>query len=91
MDHRLLNHDANFTSGGESVGRVISWVESRFGSDLNLFDRPRDVFILGDSAGADHIFTWLFDKRFSSMRETLINGANGVKLTGLVFEDRRFS
>lgn len=85
MDYKLLSHGAKFPSGGEDVGGVMDWVESRFGSDSSSVDRPRDVFILGNSAGAVHVSTWLFGKHFSAERENFVSRNYGVKLTGVIF------
>lgn len=85
MDYRLLGHGAKFPSGGEDVDGVMDWVESRFSSGLNSVVKPRNVFIMGNSAGAVHVSTWLFCKQFSAKRETFVSGEHGVKLTGVVF------
>jgi hypothetical protein len=85
MDYRLLSHGAKFPSGGEDVGGVMNWVKARFGSCSNSADRPRDVFVLGNSAGAVHVSTWLFGKQFSARRDSFVNGDQGVKLTGVIF------
>ena len=84
MDYNLLNLGAKFPSGGEDVGVVIDWVESRFGSCSNLSDGKRGIFILGNSAGAVHVSTWLFGKQFGARRDAFLCGDKGVKLTGVV-------
>lgn len=84
MDYKLLSHGAKFPSGGADVGGVMDWVESRFGSRSNLSDRKRDIFILGNSAGAVHVSTWLFDEQFSARRDTFVCGDHGIKLTGVI-------
>jgi hypothetical protein len=85
IDYRLLGHGAKYPSGGEDVGGVMDWVASRFMSGSNSVVRPRDIFILGNSAGAVHVSTWLFCKQFSAKRDTFVSGEHGVKLTGVVF------
>ena len=84
MDYRLLSHSAKFPSGGEDVGGVMDWVESRFGSRSSLSAQTREVFILGNSAGAVHVSTWLFGKQFTARRHTFVCGERGVKLVGIV-------
>lgn len=91
MNHSLISHRAKFPGGTKEVAGVMDWAESRFGFDSNWADKPRDVFILGNSAGAVHVSTWLFDKRFILRRQSLVSGVNGVKLTGLVFQRYPFS
>ena len=85
MDYRLLNHGAKYPSGGEDVGGVLDWIEGRYGSGTPEYECEREIFLLGNSAGAVHVSTWLFGERFSERRKDLLKGKNGVRLHGVVF------
>jgi hypothetical protein len=84
MDYRLLNHGAKYPSGGDDVGGVMDWVEARYGSGAMGYNGEREIFLLGNSAGAVHVSTWLFGEQFSARRNIFISGENGARLNGLV-------
>jgi hypothetical protein len=80
MDYRLLSHGAKYPSGGEDVALVMNWVADRYKSF-----RTKEVFLMGNSAGAVHVATYLFEQRFSERRKSFVNWQNGVKLRAAVF------
>lgn len=60
-------------SGGEDVGRVVAWLRDNaraFGGD------PRRIFLVGHSAGATHVATWLFMPS--------VHGGDGPRVAGAV-------
>jgi len=60
-------------SGGEDVGRAVTWLRNNargFGGD------PERIFLVGHSAGATHAATWTF------MRE--LHGEDGPQVAGVV-------
>lgn len=64
--------DAIFPSGGEDVGAVVDWLESTYlQSCHSKTQKPRDVFLMGNSAGGVHVSTYLLDPRFDSQRHAL--------------------
>jgi hypothetical protein len=85
MDYRLLQHGAKYPSGGEDVGDMMNWVETRYGSTATGFTGKREIFLLGNSAGAVHVSTWLFESRFSESRKIFVEGTNGIRLSRVVF------
>jgi hypothetical protein len=85
MDYRLLNHGAKYPSKGEDVSGVMDWVEAKYGSGATGYNGEREIFMLGNSAGAVHVSSWVFGERFSVRRNIFANGGNGVRLQGLVF------
>lgn len=77
--------DAVFPSGGEDVGAVLEWLESTYlGSSNNNTQKPRDVFIMGNSAGGIHVSTYLLDPRFDNQRRAL-KESKLCSLRGAVF------
>lgn len=64
--------DAVFPSGGEDVGAVLDWLESTYLRSYNgKPQKPRDVFLMGNSAGGVHVSTYLLDPRFGNRRHAL--------------------
>lgn len=84
MDYRLLSHGAKYPSGGDDVGGVMDWVEARYGSDATGYNGERELFMMGNSAGAVHVLTWLFAQHFIAGRNILFSGDHGVRLNGVV-------
>ncbi|OBT63602.1 hypothetical protein VE03_07336 [Pseudogymnoascus sp. 23342-1-I1] len=63
---------AVFPSGGEDVGAVLDWVKSTYlRSSHGISQKPRDVFLIGNSAGGVHVSTYLLDPRFDKRRHAL--------------------
>jgi hypothetical protein len=61
------------------VDGVLTWVEDRYQGN-----GPRDVYLIGNSAGGVHVATWLFEKKFVAHRAKLIDGVGGVKVSKVV-------
>jgi acetyl esterase/lipase len=78
MEYRLLSHGARYPSGGDDVALVMDWIADRFKFC------GTNVFLIGNSAGAVHVATYLFEQRFSEKRKSFVNWQNGVKLSGAV-------
>src|SRR5687767_10290933 len=58
-------------SGGEDVGKVVAWLVrniGRYGGD------PDRIFLVGHSAGATHVATWIFMEK--------IHGSVGPRIAG---------
>lgn len=68
-----LAPEHKWPSGGEDVGRVVAWVRENargFGGDAQR------VFLVGHSAGATHVATWLFMPS--------VHGDKGPRVAGAV-------
>jgi len=83
-DYRRVNspgkgEDAVFPSGGEDVALVLKWLEKHL---QESGDAKRDVFLLGNSAGALHISTFLLEPRWKEERMEFIGDKSTVKLRG---------
>jgi carboxylesterase type B len=85
-DYRLISHGAKYPSGGEDVALVIDWVSKNLASDEKRPARPKDLFVMGNSAGGVHLSTWLFSRHFEQSRSSVM-GANDslIALTGVVW------
>lgn len=68
-----------YPSGGEDVALLLQWIQS---SNL-LANGHRDVYLLGNSAGAIHISTFLLDGQFSDQRKQYVEGSKGYLRGGL--------
>lgn len=81
-DYRLISHGAKFPSGGEDVALVVDWISKNLAADAH---EPRDLFIMGNSAGGVHMSTYLFAPDFAESRASITRGAaGGVVLRGVV-------
>ncbi|RDL31376.1 Uncharacterized protein BP5553_09585 [Venustampulla echinocandica] len=74
---------AVFPSGGEDVGAVVDWLES---SHLlsDQASKPRDLFLMGNSAGGVHVSTYLLDPRFEKQRRIALAESGAFSLRGAV-------
>ncbi|KIW72959.1 hypothetical protein PV04_01116 [Phialophora macrospora] len=77
MDYRLLGHGAAYASGAEDVDLCLRWVAARYGSPARARTRtraptpapsPAEVYVLGNSAGAVHVASWLFGDKWARSR-----------------------
>lgn len=62
-----------YPSGGEDIALLLKWLST---SDL-VANGHRDVYILGNSAGAIHATTFLFDSQFHNDRKQYV-GSSGL-------------
>ena len=60
--------DARYPSGGEDTVGAINWITKNLGSD-------RPIFLMGNSAGAVHVMTFLFEPSLRNSVEAKIVGA----------------
>jgi len=63
---------AKWPAGAEDVGRVVAWAKSngaRYGGD------PNRIYLIGHSAGANHVASYTFDKSLQSAAGPGIAGA----------------
>jgi acetyl esterase/lipase len=74
---------ATYPSGGEDIATVLEWLESA-SCPLQSSKQPRDVFIIGNSAGGIHLATYLFEPRFENGRKRLFDGSGLYRLRGAV-------
>ncbi|KFY98259.1 hypothetical protein V498_01524 [Pseudogymnoascus sp. VKM F-4517 (FW-2822)] len=77
--------DAVFPSGGDDVGAVLDWLESTYlRSCHGKTQKPRHIFLMGNSAGGVHVSTYLldphFDKRRQALRESQLCSLRGAVL-----------
>ncbi|EXK86389.1 hypothetical protein FOQG_09661 [Fusarium oxysporum f. sp. raphani 54005] len=75
MDYRLLSHGARFPSGGEDLQVAMDWVQGHY--------QGKSITLLGTSAGAIHLSTYLLGTGFKVSRDRLLQGSNN-KLVGAV-------
>jgi len=81
-DYRLLSHGAKFPSGGEDIALVIDWVSKNLASGGQ---EPRELFMMGNSAGGVHTATYLFAPDFAESRGAVTGAAAAtVLLKGVV-------
>lgn len=69
VNYRLLQHGGAFNSGGEDLNLVVKWIEGNLCPDGG---KPRDLVIMGNSAGGAHLASWLFDEAFISTTQRVI-------------------
>jgi Esterase/lipase len=84
IDYLLVKHGAKYPSGGQDLDYAIEWL-------LNYFHEDRDVFLMGHSAGASHVATWLFNTEFHERRNRLISSSTGLTLRGAIFLSAPFT
>lgn len=82
-DYRLIEHGAQFPSGGQDVELQVGWIS------LNLAGHgstPRDLFIMGNSAGGVHVSTFLLGPAFCDARQKAVEskGDGRVVLRGAI-------
>lgn len=78
-DYRLVNthSDAKFPSGGEDLALVVDWIASNVGPE------PKDLFMMGNSAGGVHLSTFLLHSSFAATRAK-ISSSKETQLRGVV-------
>lgn len=88
-NYRLVNdpvagtgHDAVFPSGAVDVSLVLSWIEKTYPGLVKT--DPRNIFVMGNSAGGIHIMTWLFHAQFSQQRQHLVSESQVVRLKAII-------
>ncbi|KAI8955742.1 Alpha/Beta hydrolase protein [Xylaria longipes] len=81
-DYRLLAHGARYPSGGEDVKFVVDWVKGSLASRDGY--ESINLVLLGNSAGAVHVTTFLLDPAFESAREEILTHGAGVRLRGAI-------
>lgn len=67
-----LAPDSPWPAGGEDVRGVVQWLREKaavYGGD------PNRIFLMGHSAGATHVATYVFDRRFQPARGHGVAGA----------------
>src|SRR5579862_7353009 len=62
------NGKAKYPSGGEDTALALKWISENLGAD-------RNVFLMGNSAGAVHVMTFLFEPSLRDSVETKVVGA----------------
>ena len=77
----VFQHDAAFPSGGEDIALVVKWIAANLGGE----EAPRNLFIMGHSAGGLHAATYLLAPPFAS-DIAAVNGeaASPVQLRGFI-------
>lgn len=86
MDYRRVNdaelgtgEDAVFPSGGEDIATALRWLEGHLKESGSA---QRDVFLMGNSAGALHVTTFLLAPQFVNARKKILSGDGQIKLKG---------
>ena len=78
-DYRLISHGAKFPSGGEDIAGTVEWVKKHYGNE------PRDLFILGNSAGGVHVMTFMLSPLFKDIRDSVsAENKTGLRWKGAV-------
>lgn len=70
-NYRLAQTD-KWPAGAEDCAAIIDWIRDNAGDHGGDAGR---IVILGQSAGASHVATWLFDPRFEGSRSATVRGA----------------
>ncbi|MFM0501751.1 alpha/beta hydrolase [Paraburkholderia caffeinilytica] len=81
MEYRLAP-ESIFPAGAEDVSRAVGWVTenvTEYGGD------PRAIFVIGHSAGAAHVASYVLDPRFEQPGEQSVRGL--VVISGRVRAD----
>ena len=78
VNSEIGGEDAVFPSGGEDVSLVMKWLEG-LGSE-----GPRDVYLMGNSAGGVHVSTFLLEPSFLDQRKSYSSGKSSVTLKGVI-------
>ena len=84
VDYRLISHGPVYPPGGEDLSLVVDYVAK------NLIDAraegPRDLLLMGNSAGGIHLSTYLFSPVFEKARTLVMSKemATGLVLRGAV-------
>lgn len=68
---------AVYPSGGEDVAAVIEWLHSKYLARADATQGPRDLFLMGNSAGGVHVSTYLLDERFDAQRRAAQESKSG--------------
>ena len=86
-DYRLLSHGAQFPSGGEDIALAVDWVASNLSGELNSggSGKPRDLFIMGNSAGGVHLSAFLFAPALQESRAKVLRDDSQLRFRGAVF------
>lgn len=77
-DYRLISHGAKFPSGGEDIALVVRWIKDKFGG------QPRELFMMGNSAGGIHLSTWLYSPVFAESVMSVTSDSGPLRLRGVV-------
>ena len=84
-DYRRVRPDeqATFPSGGEDVDLTLQWVSSNLKSKSG---KPRDVYLMGNSAGGVHLFTYLLAPHFqeSVAKATMSGDSSTYRIAGMI-------
>lgn len=80
-DYRLVgvHDDAKYPSGGQDVGLAIEWIGRELAKDA-----PRQLFLMGNSAGGVHVSTWLLEGSLVAQHAALKTYGQGLDLKGIV-------
>ncbi|KAL2061090.1 hypothetical protein VTL71DRAFT_9142 [Oculimacula yallundae] len=78
MDYKTIDHGAKYPSGGDEIEMVMAWLEKRYASKAR-----RDVYIMGNSAGAAHVMTWLFEPAYDETVKRLTAAQGDLCLKGV--------
>ena len=70
-DYRLAP-EAPWPAGAEDVRGVVRWLKQ---NARNYGGNPDRIFLFGQSAGATHVATYVFDRRFHSDKGNEVSGA----------------
>ncbi|KAM5353113.1 hypothetical protein ACJZ2D_017002 [Fusarium nematophilum] len=79
IDYTLVHHGARYPSGGNELDMAINWLERR-----DAGKRRRDIYVMGNSAGGVHVFTWLLEQPFQQTVQRLTAGQGVLKLKALL-------
>jgi BD-FAE len=66
--HLDATGDAKYPSGGEDAAGAVKWIEENLGAE-------RDVFLMGNSAGAVHVLTFLLEPEIIGCVKAKVSGA----------------
>ncbi|KAH0841503.1 Carboxylesterase type B [Fonsecaea pedrosoi] len=75
VNYRLTAHGARFPRGADDLDLALRWLDERYKPQ-----GPRDLYIMGNSAGGIHLTTWLFWPDFRDTINWLVSGTGTLTL-----------
>lgn len=79
VDYRLTEHGVRFPRGAEDLEMALEWLDKHYADQ-----GPRDVYVMGNSAGGIHLTTWLFRPEFQESVTSLVSGKSTLKLRAAI-------
>ncbi|KAF5026581.1 hypothetical protein F66182_1307 [Fusarium sp. NRRL 66182] len=79
IDYRLTKHGVRFPRGADDLDLALAWLDKHYAAQ-----GPKDVYIVGNSAGGVHLTTWLFQPEYLTSIQRLVAGTGTLKLKAAI-------